>query len=1289
MDEALEDAWQREQSNRQELLTTWIGCQNDLVRSNSSHAAVLLTNLLSLCAKVRSPGGGPGAFFTSPHRMVEVIATYTVDWRALCTPAHADAAVRKQVLTFFASALSLHPAVDLPPVHLQICVLTCLFSKSASVSERVQSWRLLCRGSLGSLGIEGPHWIASLLSSVELRESAATFLPAICAALREGRASQEWVAIAGDLITWLIKPMTVYDDSRSAVMHHCIDTLIFELTRGCTARASTAWATRAPGRIHEAALACLRSLLQPEDSLAEMQHTAQELLQHMNDGHTGSLEGLSTPSAPAPWISFFRLSAQSQTQLEWAARFGRLKGEERGDGGGDGEDAFQAIDDAAALSTLYRQAFETAVRLGQSGRQLTLARMVTEAAAVAPFSARKSQLISLFEALGDLLSLQRAATFFTSFARPVVPSLADMCVGTLLNATPEETGGYHYSLSTDENRTSWPLAAQQLEHLICRPAQECAYCMAWVLDEHATPVIAKLDLPVVGATEVPVCWTLCAACCTKHRRGPGYRGIRGLVDGSTLLHDAAKRGDSCTVARLVRLGLGPDEFDVRGHTPLMDVVFELEGVKRGETTLAADSAVAVVSTLLDNAASITCQSPAAGASSLHIAAEEDSPLGARIVRLMLDHLGSTDVDSHTRDGDSALGLACMSGCTATVEVLLAAGASVTHRNHRNATPLHMAVEAVPESKGALAIKALAASKQRAELISSLEWATFGDGDTALLTAIRLNNGTCCALLLELKASPHACSAEGGSAIFFALLLSSGTCAAHLLAAGADPHTALPVQLRRLLPESVTTPAAYSKHYSTLSKECASLQCWKLIRETVARNDATPLYAIEEAKRAANTHYQMGDHPQAVVAYEQAIQQWHIAGATDAGLTCLYAFNNLGATLYANCAASHLQVGAAEKALCATGEVLKLVPRHVKALLRQAAAHEKMGDHVAAIARAGDVLFVEPRNVQARAILCAGGPGALSVSWAEGDYDDWREKPAKAVRLLSAPLSLLAALEQLLFLDERRLGPVPTAVLAAFSARTLRVHVIGCTGGVDDACEWAALAARLPFCEALEVTLVGFMGARFARPFRVAPRPPLDCAAPAPDSRLRTGPVLLHRLHGLYHAMPPQSEGREPPKLKDPHVAFLRNPQLGLYLDQWAETIWRLIEQRTLTVVTFGDDEVGQSRMYPTIEVILRRLGAKLLPALDTDRGTPSLHGMFFSPRRRKEAREWISTCAFLGPDEGSNVFDLNMDRFHQGGLEAALPPIIDDLNAQGIRTLHEVAPLQGKTWLGLLSRYSY
>ena len=81
--------------------------------------------------------------------------------------------------------------------------------------------------------------------------------------------------------------------------------------------------------------------------------------------------------------------------------------------------------------------------------------------------------------------------------------------------------------------------------------------------------------------------------------------------------------------------------------------------------------------------------------------------------------------------------------------------------------------------------------------------------------------------------------------------------------------------------------------------------------------------------------------------------------------------------------------------------------------------------------------------------------------------------------------------------------------------------------------------------------------------------------------------------------------------------------------------------------------------------------------------------MFFSPRKRKDAREWISHCAFLGPDEATGVFDLNMDRFHQGGLEAALPPIIEDLNAQGIRTLHEVAPLQGKTWLGLLSRYSF
>ena len=85
-------------------------------------------------------------------------------------------------------------------------------------------------------------------------------------------------------------------------------------------------------------------------------------------------------------------------------------------------------DDAAATSALYRQAFETAVRLGQSGRQLTLARMITEAASVAPFSARKSQLLSLFEALGALLSSHRAATFFATLASPVVPSLADKCV---------------------------------------------------------------------------------------------------------------------------------------------------------------------------------------------------------------------------------------------------------------------------------------------------------------------------------------------------------------------------------------------------------------------------------------------------------------------------------------------------------------------------------------------------------------------------------------------------------------------------------------------------------------------------------------------------------------------------------------------------------------------------------------------------------------------------------------------------------------------------------------------
>ncbi len=48
-----------------------------------------------------------------------------------------------------------------------------------------------------------------------------------------------------------------------------------------------------------------------------------------------------------------------------------------------------------------------------------------------------------------------------------------------------------------------------------------------------------------------------------------------------------------------------------------------------------------------------------------------------------------------------------------------------------------------------------------------------------------------------------------------------------------------------------------------------------------------------------------------------------------------------------------------------------------------------------------------------------------------------------------------------------------------------------------------------------------------------------------------------------------------------------------------------------------------------------------------------------------------------------------MDLLEQGGLDAAHPPIIEDLSAQGIQTLQEVAPLRGQVWRGILQRYSF
>ena len=408
------DAWQREAepSVRRELLHDWISVHNERLSYDASSdesvntATALLTMIIGLVAKCRAQmkGSGPNAFFTSPHRLAEITAVYSIAWHALLKPARADTTVRKQILTFFASAFSLHPAVELPPVQLQACVLTCLFADATSVSERVESWKLLCRDNRGNgLTQTGPHWVDSLLGSVELRKSASAFLPAVCAALRDGRGTKEWVPLAGEAIAWLILPMSRYDDSRSVVVELCVEPLLRELTLGYKpGRATASWAARTPARTsaYGAALATLQSLLEPEAALEEMQFAAKDFLRRRDDYHPSSHTDLVTTDTgtgtPAPWISSFMPDAQWQEQLAWAARFSRLlqrevDGEEEGDGGG--EDVFQPIRDDDAVSNLYSQAFETAVRLGQSGQQLTLAQMATDAAALAPFSDRKSQVL--------------------------------------------------------------------------------------------------------------------------------------------------------------------------------------------------------------------------------------------------------------------------------------------------------------------------------------------------------------------------------------------------------------------------------------------------------------------------------------------------------------------------------------------------------------------------------------------------------------------------------------------------------------------------------------------------------------------------------------------------------------------------------------------------------------------------------------------------------------------------------------------------------------------------------
>jgi hypothetical protein len=175
----------------------------------------------------------------------------------------------------------------------------------------------------------------------------------------------------------------------------------------------------------------------------------------------------------------------------------------------------------------------------------------------------------------------------------------------------------------------------------------------------------------------------------------------------------------------------------------------------------------------------------------------------------------------------------------------------------------MAVEALPASNGVLCIKVLAA--RTAEFLSILEQVTVGDGDTALISAVRLNNGACCDLLLRLRANPNACSANGSSAIACALFLNEHRSTAHLLAAGADLQTPLPLTLRPHVTRrgAVTTPAEYVEHHATLSDQQSVQQCLRLVRECVARNKAAPLSVIEDAKKVANAHYQQGNHQQAV------------------------------------------------------------------------------------------------------------------------------------------------------------------------------------------------------------------------------------------------------------------------------------------------------------------------------------------------------------------------------------------------------------------------------------------
>jgi len=305
--------------------------------------------------------------------------------------------------------------------------------------------------------------------------------------------------------------------------------------------------------------------------------------------------------------------------------------------------------------------------------------------------------------------------------------------------------------------------------------------------------------------------------------------------------------------------------------------------------------------------------------------------------------------------------------------------------------------------------------------------------------------------------------------------------------------------------------------------------------------------------------------------------------------------------------------------------------------------------------------------------------------------------------MTRPLTLLFAVEQCVnerfdvhgvIQDEELLRAAFVDARHVLTASALRVHVIGACGKEEIlGTDWRAMTTRLPFCAALEVSLVGFLGLRSKRERWSAAlygTVPLDRSAPAPGARHGStsvdppGPVL-RCLHGLYHELvkPGGGDSKGLDARVVPHVAYLPNADLGLYLDQWAPTIWKLIEGCVLTVVSSSGSSADE------METILQLLGAHVVMSTDSPFSPPQGAGV---RRASRGDDDRLAVCVVMG---GTDVFErLCFAANVFGGearlpvLEDVLPGIIDELRSRGINTLYDVMPLQEGAWLGILRQYS-